>query len=105
MPWRAMPLAPVAIAFASGVGVASWARADVAWTTWLAALASASALLLAGRTSAAAALFLAGVAAVGALRGAAAPLPPEHVGRLDLPQTARVDGRLVAEPLPWAPQR
>jgi len=51
-----MPLAPVAIAFAFGVGIAPWVRADVAWTTCLAALASAGALLLAGRTSRAAAL-------------------------------------------------
>src|SRR5213594_4965253 len=67
MPWRAMPLAPVAIAFAAGVGLAPWARPDVAWTTWLAALASTGALLLKGRTAGATALLLVGVAAVGAL--------------------------------------
>src|SRR5438093_10055814 len=69
MPWRAMPLAPVAIAFAAGVGLAPWARPDVAWTTWLAALASTGALLLKGRTAGATALLLVGVAAVGALHG------------------------------------
>src|SRR5438034_4723255 len=83
MPWRTMPLAPVAIAFAFGVGIAPWVRADVAWTTCLAALASAGALLLAGRTSRAAALLLAGVAAVGALRGIEAPLrSEEHTSEL-----------------------
>src|SRR5438093_2036867 len=105
MPWRTMPLAPVAIAFAFGVGIAPWVRADVAWTTCLAALASAGALLLAGRTSRAAALLLAGVAAVGALRGIEAPLPLDHVARLALPRTAHVDGRLAAEPVQWAPDR
>src|SRR5437762_705273 len=99
MPWRAMPLAPVAIAFAAGVGLAPWARPDVAWTTWLAALASTGALLLTGRTAGATALLLVGVAAVGALHGIEAPLPPGHVARLDLPRTAHVDGRLVAEPV------
>src|SRR5438876_401541 len=105
MPWRAMPLAPVAIAFAAGVGLAPWARPDVAWTTWLAALASTGALLLRGRTSGATALLLVGVAAVGALHGIEAPLPPGHVARLDLPRPAHVDGRLVAEPVWWAPDR
>src|SRR5207247_7922225 len=88
MPWRAMPLAPVAIAFAAGVGLAPWARPDVAWTTWLAALASTGALLLTGRTAGATALLLVGVAAVGALHGIETPLPPGHVARLDLPRTA-----------------
>src|SRR3989440_4242018 len=105
MPWRTMPLAPVAIAFAFGVGIAPGVRADVAWTTCLAALASAGALLLARRTSWAATLLLAGVAAVGALRGIEAPLPLDHIARLALPQTAHVDGRLAAEPVQWAPDR
>src|SRR5438876_6153474 len=105
MPWRAMPLAPVAIAFAAGVGLAPWARPDVAWTTRPAGLAGTGALLRRGRTSGATALLLVGVAAVGALHGIEAPLPPGHVARLDLPRTAHVDGRLVAEPVWWAPDR
>src|SRR2546427_1347312 len=101
----AIPAAPVAIAFASGIALAPWAGADVAWTTWLAALASAGALLHAGRTSWVAALLLAGVGAIGALRGIEPPLPPDHVARLELPRIARVDGRLAAEPVRWAPDR
>src|SRR3989449_11531671 len=101
----AIPAAPVAIAFASGIALAPWARADVAWTTWLAALASAGALLHAGRTSWVAALLLAGVGAIGALRGIEPPLPPDHVARLQLPRIARVDGRLAAEPVRWATDR
>src|SRR5947199_6225554 len=105
MPWRAMPLAPVAIAFAAGVGLAPWARPDVAWTTWLAALASTGALLLRGRPAGAPSWLLVGCPAVGALHGIETPLPPGHVARLDLPRTAHVDGRLVAEPVWWAPDR
>src|SRR2546430_17675678 len=98
MPWRAMPLAPVAIAFAAGVGLAPWARPDVAWTTWLAALASTGALLLRGRTSGATALLLVGVPAVGALHGIEAPLPPGHAPPPDLPRPPPLDGRLLARP-------
>ena len=34
-----------------------------------------------------------------------APLPPDHVARLELPSVAQVDGRLAAEPTRWAPDR
>src|SRR2546428_10320960 len=105
MPRLASPAAPYSFAFETGIALAPWARADVAWTTWLAALASAGALLHAGRTSWAAALLLAGVGAIGALRGIEPPLPPDHVARLELPRIARVDGRLAAEPVRWAPDR
>jgi competence protein ComEC len=101
----AMPLAPLAIAFASGIAIAPWARADVAWAAWLASFASAGALLLAGRTSWAATLLVVSVVAVGALRGIAPPLPSDHVARLELPRIAWVDGRLADEPVRWAPDR
>src|SRR2546425_23037 len=105
MPGRARPPAPVPIASAAGVGIAPWVRPAGAWTRWLAALAGAGAPLRGGRTPGAAAWPLAGVAAVGALHGIEAPLPPGHVARLELPRTAHVDGRLVAEPVWWAPDR
>src|SRR5207244_11923334 len=38
-------------------------------------------------------------------RGGGAPLPPDHVARLELPSVAQVDGRLAAEPTRWAPDR
>ena len=53
----------------------------------------------------AAACFLVGVTALGALRGAAPPLPPDHVARLELPRIAHVEGRLAAAPVRWAPER
>src|SRR5437899_1957326 len=62
-------------------------------------------LLAFGRTRGATVVLLAGVAAVGALRGGGAPLPPDHVARLELPSVAQVDGRLAAEPTRWAPDR
>src|SRR2546428_13600430 len=101
----AIPAAPVAIAFASGIALAPWARADVAWTTWLASLASAGALLLAGRTSWAAAPLPAGLGAIGALPGIQPPPPPAHIPRPRLPRHPRADGRLPARPARRAPDR
>src|SRR2546429_6345435 len=100
-----MPAAPVALAFASGIAIAPWTHPDVAWTAWLASLAIAGALLLAGRTASAAAPLLAGVVAVGAVHGIEPPLPRDHIARLELPRIARVDARLAAEPIRWAPDR
>lgn len=99
------PLAPLAVAFGVGVAVAPLARAPFLWTTWLSALAVGVALLARGRTAWAAAALLVGAAAVGALRGGDAPLPPTHVARLGLPRVGRVEGRLAAEPTRWAPDR
>src|SRR3989441_5312278 len=101
----AIPAAPVAIAFAPGIALAPGAGAEVAWTTWPASLGSAGALLLAGRTPGGAALLPAGAGAIGALGGIEPALPPDHVARLELPRIARVDGRLAAEPVRWAPDR
>src|SRR2546421_362557 len=100
-----MPAAPVALAFASGIAIAPWTHPDVAWTAWLASLAIAGALLLAGRTASAAAPLLAGVVAVGAVHGIEPPLPQDHSAPLELPRIARVDARLAAEPVRWAPDR
>ncbi|MBI1964534.1 MAG: ComEC family competence protein, partial [Candidatus Rokubacteria bacterium] len=99
------PLVPVAVAFAAGLALAPVAPGALAWTAWLAALAATGALLALGRARWAAAPLLAGVVAVGALRGAEPPLAADHVARLPLPRTARVEGRLAAEPRRWAPDR
>jgi competence protein ComEC len=100
-----VPLVPVAAAFAAGIAAAPWTRAGVAWAAWGAAVAACAALLALGRASWGAAALLAGVAATGALRGAESPLPPDHVARLELPRIARVEGRVVAAPVRWAPDR
>jgi competence protein ComEC len=98
------PIAPIAVAFAAGIAVASLAALELFLVAWLVAVVACLASLAVARTLAAAAALL-GVVAVGGLRGSDAPLPLDHVGRLDLPQTLRVEGRLVAEPRRWAPDR
>ena len=88
-----------------GIAVASLAGPEVLWAAWLAAVAFGVGLLALGRSRGAAAALLVGVAAVGALRGREAPLPPDHVARLDLPMVVRIEGRLAVEPTRWAPDR
>jgi len=99
------PLAPLATAFGVGIAVASLAGPEALWAAWLAAVAIGVGLLALGRSRGAAAALLVGVAAVGALRGREAPLPPDHVARLDLPMVVRIEGRLAVEPTRWAPDR
>jgi len=99
------PLAPPAIAFGAGIAVASVTGPGILLAAWLAAVTIGMGLLALGRTRGATVVLLAGVAAVGALRGGGAPLPPDHVARLELPSVAQVDGRLAAEPTRWAPDR
>jgi competence protein ComEC len=99
------PLAPLAIAFGAGIAVASVTGPGILVAAWLAAVTIGMGLLAFGRTRGATAALLAGVAAVGALRGSEAPLPPDHVARLELPGVAQVDGRLAVEPTRWAPDR
>src|SRR5256885_1244746 len=82
-----------------------WTRPDLAWATWAAAIVAGIMLLGVRRVCWAAACFLVGVTALGALRGAAPPLPPDHVARLELPRIAHVEGRLAAAPVRWAPER
>ncbi len=102
-----MPLVPMAAAFALGLAVAIWVR-PIPPALWLlgglSALATA-ALLFAGWEGAAAAALFVTVAAVGLVR-AAPPIPPaDHVSRLPLVAPVRVEARLGAEPIHWAPDR
>jgi len=99
------PLAPVAVAFGAGIAVAAVAALQIFLAAWFTAVVACLALLTLDRAAVAAGVFLLGVVAVGGLRGAQAPLPPDHVGNLALPQTVRVEGRLAAEPRRWAPDR
>lgn len=100
-----MPLAPVAAAFAAGIALAPWASPRPAWALSIAAVAVTTLVLVAGRPAHATVPLLAAVAALGAVRALPAPLPADHVGRLVLPLTARVEGRLAARPLRWGPER
>ncbi len=99
------PIAPLAVAFAVGIAIASVTAAEVFVIAGLVAVVACLAFLVSGRAMASAAVLLLGVVSAGALRGTEAPLPPDHVGRLALPQTLRVEGRLAAEPRAWAPDR
>ena len=106
MGWRATPLAPIAAAFALGVGAAPALPGSVLpWSAWGAALAIATGLLLRGWEAAATAGLLAAVIALGAVRAVPPPLPPNHVAAIALPSPTRVEGRLAAEPVRWAPDR
>jgi len=99
------PLVPPAVAFAAGIAGASLCGDAVPWVVWLAALVAGGALAVLGRTGWAACALLIGVAALGALSAAEAPLAPDHVRRLPLPTIAHIEGRLAAEPRYWAPDR
>jgi competence protein ComEC len=99
------PLAPAAVAFGTGIAVASLAEATMLVIAWLVASVACLALLAGRRSTAAAFALLLGVAAVGGLRGREAPLPPDHVRNFGLPRTLRVEGRLADEPRRWALDR
>ena len=102
---RAIPLAPLAVAFAAGIAIAPTIPERVAWATWAGGVASAAILALWGRCGAAILAALAAVAAVGALRAVPPPLALDHVARLPLPTAVRIEGTLVSEPVRWAPDR
>jgi competence protein ComEC len=100
------PLLPPAAAFTAGIAAAAW----LSLPSPRLLVAAAGMLLLAALASrrhprAALALVLAGVAALGALRVAGSPLPADHLARRALVGTLPLEGRLVEEPVRWAPDR
>src|SRR5205809_431741 len=100
-----MPLAPLAVAFAAGIALAPWIAPRAAWALVAAGLAATVLVLVLGQAAHALAPLLAAIAMLGALRATPAPLAADHVGRLPLPATARVEARLAADPIAWAPDR
>ncbi len=100
-----MPVAPVAVAFAAGIALAPWARGALAWAVWLTAIGASMCLLALARPASAIAPLLLAVLALGAVRAAPTPLGPDHVASLPLPRVARIEGRVAAEPIRWAPDR
>jgi competence protein ComEC len=99
------PMMPLAAAFAGGIAAAPAATLGSAWTLWALATAAGVALLARARPAAATAAALLAVATLGLLRAVTLPLPDDHVGRLSLPRTARVEGRLTDEPTRWTAER
>jgi competence protein ComEC len=100
-----MPLAPPAAAFAAGIALGPWIAPRAAWALLAAGLAAAALVLVLGHAAHTLGPLLAAIAMLGALRGQPAPLAPDHVGRLPLPITARVEARVASEPITWAPDR
>ncbi len=92
------PLVPLAVAFGTGIAVASWLTPRAWCLAWLAAAAVGLAGVAARRHGLATAALLIAVLTLGALRGLPAPLPSDDVARLALPRLARVEGRIAAEP-------
>ena len=101
----AMPLVPLAIAFAVGIALAPMLPTRATWALLLAALAAGALVLMLGQAAHALGPLLVAVAMLGALRAYPLPLPVDHVGRLPLPAAARVEARLAADPVSWAPDR
>jgi competence protein ComEC len=99
------PMMPLAAAFAGGVAAAPLATLASAWTLWALATAAGAALIVRARPAAATGAVLLAVATLGALRALALPAPADHVSRLPLPGTARVEARLVEEPTRWTAER
>jgi competence protein ComEC len=100
-----MPLAPPAVAFATGIALAPVLPPRVAWALLGASLAATLLIVVVGRPAHALGILLGAVAMLGALRAMPGPLPADHVGRLALPLTAAVEARLAAEPVTWTPER
>jgi competence protein ComEC len=105
VPWRRMPVVPLAVAFGGGIAVAPLATIVVAGTAWAAAAVLGAALLVLARPGAATTATLLAVGAVGMLRGTPPAVAPDHVSRLALPHTARVEAILADEPMRWTAER
>src|SRR5262245_53897353 len=100
-----VPLVPLALAFGAGIAGGMVLPVSAAWTLWSSALVGVLGLVALDRARWAWVPLLVGVTALGAARAAELPLPPDHVGRLALPRQAHVIGRVVREPLRYAPDR
>ena len=107
MGWAGAPLLPLAAALALGIALAPWlAIAPLTLMASGASLAVAGAAALAGRREGLAALaLLGGVGVVGALAQSAPVVPGDHIARRALPAPVPIEGRLVSEPVRWAPDR
>jgi competence protein ComEC len=103
-----MPLVPIAVAFAAGLGFAAWYRPHPI-ALWVAAAALALAcwaLTALGRENAAGLLIVLIVGGLGLLRsGAEGILSPNHLSRLSLPSPVSLEGVIVEEPTHLAPGR
>jgi competence protein ComEC len=100
-----MPVVPLAVALGGGIAAAPVVGVGVACAVGATAAALGGALVARARPAAATAAALLAVGAVGILRGTSPSAPPDHVSRLALPRTARVEARLLDEPTRWSAER
>src|SRR3989442_1100063 len=105
MSWSRIPLAPLALALGGGIALARWIPPHIAWWLLLMALAWGASLVILERLGSATAFLLLGVAAAGALRATPLEAQPDRIAGMRLLREARVEGRLVTEPLRFAPDR
>lgn len=102
----AAPLLPPTAAFAAGIAAGSWWAIPPATLLAAGALALLASILLAPRMPRVAlTLVLSGIAVLGALRAAPAPLADDHLARRAPPRSVTVEARLAQEPVRWAPDR
>jgi competence protein ComEC len=99
------PVLPLALAFAGGIAAAPAATVAAAWAVWALAMAGGAALIGWARVAAATVALLVAVGALGSLRTLALPVAADDVGRLALPQVARVEARLADQPMRWTAER
>src|SRR5712691_5570071 len=102
---RRAPIVPLAVAFGAGMAVGPVAPVAAGGAVWAVAVAAGGVLVAFARPAVATVAVLLAVGAVGALRGSEPPVAADHVSRLALPRSARVEARLVDEPTRWTAER
>lgn len=112
MKGAALPLLPLAAAFAVGLATTSmpgrtWNAPPVMGLLALAVLAlvGGGLALAAGRLRVAAGAVMALSLAIGALRGLSPPVAPDHIAREPLGGPVRIEGRVGGEPVRRGPDR
>ncbi|HSB42118.1 MAG TPA: DNA internalization-related competence protein ComEC/Rec2 [Methylomirabilota bacterium] len=102
----AAPLLPPALALATGIGAGAWLSAPTPYLLGAAgAVLLAAALTLRRYRRAAPALVLAATGLLGLLRVAGPAVPAEHLARRAPQASVAFEGRLVEEPVRFAPDR
>jgi competence protein ComEC len=102
----AAPLLPPALAFATGIGAGAWLSVSTPYLLGAAGLVLlAAAVTLRPCPRAALALVLAAAGLLGLLRAAGPAVPAEHLARRVPEASVALEGRLVEEPVRFAPDR
>jgi competence protein ComEC len=101
------PVLPLAASLATGIVGASWLTPHpLAFAPLVGSLLGLGAVALArAHDRLATILLLAGIVGLGALRGGATSLPPDHIARQAIPPVVSIEGRLSEEPIRWDADR